>query len=54
MSGSYDGKQLAFTVKGSDNASECKDYTLTFTRGKDHYFERLMADGVSTMYLDAE
>ena len=52
MTGNYDGKKIVFTVKGSNNDPSCKDYTLTFFRGKDHYFEREAPDGSWKMYFD--
>jgi hypothetical protein len=48
--GTYDGKKLTIRVKGSQNSATCNDYTLTFVRGKDHYFERKIENGSS--YLD--
>ncbi len=48
--GTYDGQKLAIRVKGSQNSPTCNDYTLTFVRGKDHYFERKIENGSS--YLD--
>ena len=48
--GTYDGQRLVIKVKGSQNSPTCNDYTLTFVRGKDHYFERKIENGSS--YLD--
>jgi hypothetical protein len=48
--GTYDGRRLVIKVKGSQNSATCNDYTLTFVRGKDHYFERKIESGSS--YLD--
>ena len=48
--GTYDGQKLVIKVKGSQNSPTCNDYTLTFVRGKDHYFERKIENGSS--YLD--
>ena len=48
--GTYDGERLILKIKGSRNSSICDDYTLTFLRGKEHYFELKAADGSS--YLD--
>lgn len=48
--GTYDGQKLVIRVKGSQNSPTCNDYTLTFVRGKDHYFERKIENGSS--YLD--
>ncbi len=47
--GTYDGQKLVLKVKASQTAT-CNDYTLTFVRGKDHYFERKIENGSS--YLD--
>jgi hypothetical protein len=52
LSGTYDGQRLAVTVKASNNSPACKDLSMTFTRGKDHYFERQATDGKWRMYLD--
>jgi hypothetical protein len=48
--GTYDGQKLVIKVKGSQNSATCNDYTLTFVRGKDHFFERKMENAAS--YLD--
>lgn len=48
--GTYDGQRLVIKVKGSQNSATCNDYTPTFVRGKDHYFERKIENGSS--YLD--
>jgi len=50
--GTYDGKKLVLRVKGSQNAAICKDYTLAFLRGTEHYFELKGADGTWSIYLD--
>jgi hypothetical protein len=50
--GTYDGKKLVLKVKGSQNAAICKDYTLAFLRGTEHYFELKAADGSWSIYLD--
>ena len=48
--GTYDGQKLVIKIKGSQNSATCNDYSLTFVRGKDHYFERKLESGSS--YLD--
>jgi len=48
--GTYDGQKLVIKVNGSQNSPTCNDYTLTFVRGKDHYFERKIENG--SAYLD--
>jgi hypothetical protein len=49
--GTYDGEKLVLKVKGSQNSNTCEDYTITFVRGKEHYFERTLPNGW-TAYLD--
>jgi hypothetical protein len=48
--GTYDGENLVLKIKGSQNSHTCDDYTVTFVRGKEHYFERKIPTGSS--YLD--
>jgi len=50
--GIYDGKKLVLTVRYSQSVSICNDVTLTFYRGKEHYFHTLAKDGSWSMYLD--
>ena len=38
--GTYDGKRLVLKIQGSRNSPICNDHTLTFFRGKEHYFHR--------------
>ncbi len=52
MTGTYDGEKIVLAVKGSLNNPVCTDYSVSFVRGKEHYFERKSPDGKTVWYLD--